>query len=151
MSVVDDLRTQISAGRIIFDAPPPRRQRLRRELLGQNAGTKVTESLQKLVLELSRRAQIRVSDLVRDGAGSHHTRGRAVDVGNEEIAAALLPGIASDEMVEELNIDELIFDASVAGQSDRNKWNFDQGQKHNFNVATLNQHRNHIHFAVKVE
>ena len=149
MSVVDDLRTQINAGRIIFDGPQSKTQRLTRELLGQNTGTKVTESLQRLVLELSRRAQIRVSDLVRPGTGSFHTKGRAVDVGNEEIAAALLPGIATDEMVEELNIDELIFDASVAGQADRNKWNFDQGQKHNFSAKTLNEHRNHIHFAVK--
>jgi hypothetical protein len=63
----------------------------------------------------------------------------------------LLPGIATDEMVEELNIDELIFDASVAGKANRNEWNFDQGEKHNFNAVTLNQHKNHIHFAVKAD
>ncbi|MFL6283645.1 MAG: hypothetical protein ACJ74Q_10950 [Pyrinomonadaceae bacterium] len=151
MSVVDDLKAQINAGRIIFDPPTTKSQRLRRELLGQNDGTKVTGSLQELVLELSRRAKIRISDLVRDGAGSFHTKGRAVDVGNEDIAASLLPGIATDEMVEELNIDELIFDASVAGKANRNEWNFDQGEKHNFNAVTLNQHKNHIHFAVKAD
>jgi hypothetical protein len=149
MSVVDDLRTQITAGRIIFDPPTTKAKRLRRELLGENTGTQVTESLQRLVLELSRRARIRLSDIVRDGAGSHHTRGRAVDVGNEDVAASLLPGVATDAMVEEFDIDEIIFDARVAGQTDRNHWNYDQGRKHNFNAATLNQHGNHIHFAVK--
>jgi hypothetical protein len=116
-------------------------------LLGENAGTKVTASLQALVLEVSRLRSIRISSIVRNEG--HHGRGRAFDVGNEEIAGALLPHIATDERVAELNIDELIFDATVAGQSDRNKWNYDQGRKHNFNSTTLNQHRNHIHFAVK--
>lgn len=42
-----------------------------------------------------------------------------------------------------------IRDAAVAGRGDRNEWNYDRGSKHNFNAPTLNQHRNHIHFAVK--
>ncbi|MDQ1592343.1 MAG: hypothetical protein QOG71_2970 [Pyrinomonadaceae bacterium] len=147
MSVVDDLRSQISAGRITFDPPAARSAKLRRELLGENAGTKVTGLLQELVLEVSRRSRIRISSIVR--SEGHHGRGRAFDVGNEEIAAALLPGIATDAQVRDLHIDELIFDATVAGQDDRNEWNYDQGQKHNYNGTTLNDHRNHIHFAVK--
>ncbi len=148
MSVIDDLRSQISAGRITFDPPTSKSARLRRELLGENAGTKVTESLQELVLEVSRRSRIRISSIVRTDQG-HHSRGRAFDVGNEEVAAALLPGIATDEMIEEMNIDELIFDATVAGKANRNEWNYDRGVKHNYNATTLSQHRNHIHFAVK--
>lgn len=46
----------------------------------------MTPALQALVLELSRLAQIRISSLIR-GSG-HHGMGRAVDIGNEEIAAA---------------------------------------------------------------
>ena len=147
MSVVDDLRDQISAGRIIFDNNSAR---LRRELLGENAGTvKVKPSLQRLALELSRVSRIRISDILRPGTASHHARGRAFDLGNEEIAEALLPHISTDEMVEAFNIDEIIFDAGVAGLEDRNEWNYDRGLKHNFSNGTLATHRNHIHFAVK--
>lgn len=149
MSVVDDLRAQINNGRIIFDGPASRAERLRAELLGENAGTKVTGRLQKLVLELSKLEIIRVSDLVRAGNGSHHGAGRAVDIGNEDIASALLPVVATDTKVQELGIDELIFDASVAGEADRNLWNYDGGQKHDFSASTLNEHRDHIHFSVK--
>jgi hypothetical protein len=149
MSVVDDLRGQIAAGRITFDPPTAKSQRLRRELLGENAGTQVTEALQELVLEVSRRVRIRISSIIREGGGSHHVRGRAFDVGNEEVAAALLPGIATDAEVRRLRIDEIIFDARVAERADRNEWNYDRGRKHNFNSTTLAEHRNHIHFAVK--
>lgn len=148
MSVIDDLRSQISSGRITFDPPASKSLKLRRELLGENTGTEVTESLQELVLAVSRRSRIRISSIVRNDRG-HHSRGRAFDVGNEEVAGALLPGIATDAKVEELRIDELIFDATLAGQANRNHWNYDRGRKHNFNSTTLNQHRNHIHFAVK--
>ena len=144
MSVVDDLKAQITAGRIIFDPPP---NKLQKELLGENDGTKVSELLQKLVLEVSSLQKIRISSIVR-GEG-HHGQGRAFDVGNEDIAAMLLPAIATDAKVHELQIDEIIFDATVAGQIDRNHWNYDVGQKHNYDNATLNQHKNHIHFAVK--
>ena len=147
MSVVEDLRAQISAGRITFDPPATKSARLKRELLGENTGTKVTQSLQELVLEVSRLKKIRISSIIR--TAGHHGSGRAFDVGNEEIAGTLLPGLATDARVEELRIDELIFDASVAGESNRNKWNYDRGLKHNYNAATLNQHNNHIHFAVK--
>lgn len=147
MSVVDDLRAQIAAGRIVFDNGSAR---LRRELLGQNAGTKVTPRLQALVLAVSRLQSIRISSIIRSGSSSRHVVGRAFDVGNETIAGELLPRIATDTRVAELGIDELIFDASVAGQSNRNKWNYDNGSKHNFDSATLKEHNNHIHFAVKV-
>lgn len=146
MSVVDDLRAQIDAGRIIFDPPAAR---LRRELLGENTGKKVTERLQELVLEVSRRGRIRISSILREGRGIHHTAGRAFDVGNEEVAGALLPGIATQAVVARFNIDEIIFDARIAGEADRNEWNFDRGEKHNFSPPTLARHRNHIHFAVK--
>jgi hypothetical protein len=145
--VVEALKAQIAAGKIIFDAP--NETRLKNQLLGLNNGTRVTGKLQSLVLELSRLAarQIRISSLVR--SSGHHGSGRAVDIGNEEIAGALLPQVATDAKVAALAIDELIFDATVAGESPRNKWNYDRGVKHNFNAATLDQHRDHIHFAVK--
>jgi hypothetical protein len=147
MSVVDDLRAQISAGRITFDPPASKAARLRRELLGENPGTKVTELLQELALEVSRLKKIRISSIIR--TAGHHGSGRAFDVGNEEIAETLLPDLATDDRIEELRIDELIFDAGVAGESNRNKWNYDRGRKHNYNAATLDQHSNHIHLAVK--
>src|SRR3712207_366723 len=143
MSVVDDLRTQIAAGRIIFDnGSAGQAARLCRELLGQNAGTRVTPRLQALALELSRLQPIRISSILRSGSASRHTVGRALDVGNETIAGALLPQVATDARVEALGIDKLIFDASVAGQSNRNRWNYDNGSRHNFNAATLTQHNN---------
>jgi hypothetical protein len=140
-------QAQIAAGKIIFDAP--NETRLKGPLLGLNNGTRVTGKLQSLVLELPRLAprRIRISSLVR--SSGHHGSGRVVDTGNEEIAGALLPQVATDARVAALAIDELIFDATVAGESPRNKWNYDRGVKHNFNAATLDQHRNHIHFAVK--
>ena len=109
----------------------------------------MTANLQSLVLELSKlvSSHIRISSLVR-GSG-HHGTGRAVDIGNENIAGSLLPKVAKSAQVAALKIDELIFDAGVAGESDRNKWNYDQGKKHNYDDATLKQHKNHIHFSVK--
>jgi hypothetical protein len=150
MSVVDDLSERISAGRIIFDsAQPGQAARLRRELLGQNAGTKVTRALQALILEVSGLQKIRISSIVRTGPSSHHVAGRAFDVGNEEIAGDLLPLIATDDRVEEMGIDEIIFDARVAGQANRNRWNYNAGRRHNYDAATLAAHNNHIHFAVR--
>lgn len=147
MSVVDDLKAQIAAGRIGFDPPQATADRLRSELLGENTGpVKVTERLQRLVLAVSRMKVIRVSSIIRNEG--HHGAGRAFDVGNEEVAADLLPLVATDAKVGELGIDEIIFDAGVAGQSDRNKWNYDAGAKHAYAAATLDQHKNHIHFAV---
>ena len=144
-SVVDKLRAQIKAGKIIFDKPT-----LQSELLGLNVGTKVTPKLQALVLKLCAMTPvIRISSLVRPDAGSFHAAGRAVDIGNEEIAAALLPQIATAQQVAALGIDELIFDARrIDAANDPNKFNFDQGKKHDFNPGTIGDHGDHIHFAV---
>jgi hypothetical protein len=143
--VVDKLKANIAAGKIIFDKPA-----LENELLGLNAGTKVTPKLQALVLKLCDMTPvIRISSLVRPAAGSHHAEGRAVDIGNEEIAAALLPQIATAQQVGALGIDELIFDARrINPANDPNKFNFDEGKKHDFNPGTISDHGNHIHFAV---
>jgi hypothetical protein len=144
--VVEKLKQLIAAKKIIFDA-----DRHRKSLLGLSTGTNATRKLQSLVLKLSELAvqQIRISSVVRTGGGSHHVTGRAVDIGNEEIADTLLPLVATDVQVAALQIDELIFDATKAGETNPNKWNYDRGVKHNYGAATLNQHRNHIHFAVK--
>jgi len=120
---------------------------LRKELLGENDGIRASELLQKLVLKVSNLQKIRISSIVR--SEGHHGEGRAFDVGNEDIAAMLLPAIATDAKVHEFKIDEIIFDATVAGQSERNHWNYDVGERHKYNSATLDQHKNHIHFAVK--
>jgi hypothetical protein len=140
--LVAQVKAQIAAGRISFDSDAQRAQMLR-----ENDGVKVTDKLLKLVIEVSKLQVIRVSSVVRNEG--HHGRGRAFDVGNEAIAGVLLPAIATDAKVAELEIDEVIFDATVAGQSDPNHWNYDQGAKHAYNAATVAQHRNHIHFAVK--
>jgi hypothetical protein len=145
-SIEDKLKEQIDAGKIIFDTGSE--TKLKKELLQENTGTKVTEDLQKLVHRLSTIANIRVSSLIRNSG--HHGSGKAVDIGNEEVAKSLLPGIATDTEVANNKIDEIIFDAKVADSTyDRNKWNYDQGSKHDYNSATLDDHKNHIHFAVK--
>lgn len=140
-TTVAALEKHISNGKIIFDKPS-----LKDELLGKNQGQKVTESLQKLVLHLADTVgkSIRISSLVR--TSGHHAAGRAVDIGNEEIAGEILPEIMP--LVDSLYIDELIFDAAIAGKSDRNEWNFDAGKKHSFDAATLDKHKDHIHFSV---
>jgi hypothetical protein len=144
------LSAQIAAGKIIFDSPA-----LKDQLLGgaSNGGVRVTGKLQSLVLKLSTMVpKIRISSLIRPAAGSHHAVGRAVDIGNEEIAGILLPLIATPQKVAELGIDELIFDArKISPANDKNKFNFDQGLKHDFNDATIHDHGDHIHFAVKAD
>jgi hypothetical protein len=144
--VVQRLKDLIAAGKLIFDA-----DRHRKSLLGLNAGRNATKKLQSLVVRLSELAgqQLRISSVVRPTGGSHHVTGRAVDIGNEEVAPALLPRVATDAQVAALAIDEIIFDARLAGETDRNKWNYDRGRKHDYGTSTLNQHGNHIHFAVK--
>lgn len=140
-ATVGALEKHIQNGKIKFDSAS-----LEAELLGKNQGQKVSETLQKLVLHLADTVSthVRISSLLR-GSG-HHGAGRAVDIGNEEIAAEILPEIVA--LVGALSIDELIFDASVAGKSDRNEWNYDKGKKHNYDTATLDKHSDHIHFAV---
>lgn len=142
-STIASLAAQIANGKIIFDANKPN---LRSELLAQNTGQKVTEKLQELVLRLSQisAAPIRVSSLIR--AGSKHGLGRAVDIGNEEIAGLLLPEVVP--LVGELSIDQVIFDATVAGRPNRNEWNYLGGTPHAYNSDTLDGHRDHIHLAV---
>ena len=141
--IVQKLRALIDSGAIIFD-----KASLKDELLGLNAGVKVTPKLQAFVVKLSGLAaprKIRISSLIRPGTGSHHTEGRAVDIGNQEIATALLPKIATDEQVRNLGIDELIFNAGFPSPQ---RFNYDQGVRHEFDQTTLNAHGNHIHFAV---
>jgi hypothetical protein len=144
MSVIDDLKAQIAGGKITFDKAV-----IEDELLGESAGVKVTAKLQKLVLEVSRNQSIRISSIVRPEG--HHGAGRAFDVGNEEIATALLNVFATDAKVAALEIDEIIFDAAKAipPQTDRNKWNYDLAKKHTYTETVLKDHGNHIHFAVK--
>ena len=152
-SVTDDLKAQITAGVIRFDPPATTAERLKQELLGENTGTQVTEKLQKLVLELSRTIDsgkhLRISSIIRNEG--HHGSGRAFDVGNEDIADHLLrvKQIATDPKVQNLGIDEIIFDAGGNTLAMRNQWNYDQGARHDYNTATLADHGNHIHFAVK--
>lgn len=148
LTLKQQLEAKINSGKIIFDAGDE--TELKKELLRDNSGTKITAKLQTLILELSKEVStnIRISSLVR--TQGHHGTGRAVDIGNESIAGTLLPNIATNTKVAELEIDEIIFDAAIiAGQTDRNKWNYDLGVKHNYNTSTLDDHRNHIHFAVK--
>lgn len=147
MAIVDDLKAKINEGRIIFDPTPGQPNKLRDELLGNNSGTKVTEALQRLVLAVCALAKIRISSIVR--SENLHGMGCAFDIGNEEVAKVILPILATDAKVAELAIDEIIFDATVAGESNRNKWNYDQGNKHDFDPVTLDKHRDHVHFGVK--
>jgi hypothetical protein len=106
-------------------------------------------ALQTLVLKLSQKVgtHIRLSSLVREAG--HHGAGRAVDIGNEDVAAQLLPLVATDTEVAALKIDEVIFDAAICGENDRNKWNYDRGRKHNYDSDTVGRHANHIHFSVR--
>lgn len=147
MSVVDDLKQQIKDRRITFDPPPATATRLQEELLGTNAGDKkVTERLQSLVLAVSKLEKIQISSIIRNEG--HHGTGRAFDVGNEAVAASLLPSIATSEQVKKLGIDEIIFDAGGATLAERNRWNFDAGKKHSYDDKTLRAHAGHVHFAV---
>lgn len=136
-SIETQLGKRIADGRITFD-----KDELKQQLLRNNAGTQITQKLQALVLELCdlSPAPIVVSDLPRTG--------RAVDIGNEAIASTLLPLVATDAQVKALDIDEIIFDAAVAGESDRNRWNYDGGEKHGYDPATLDGYKDRIRFSV---
>jgi len=105
MSLIDDLKSQIAEGKISFDTVPSgTADRLKQELLGENSGTTVTSTLQKLVLDVSKLNRIRISSIIRNEG--HHSEGRAFDVGNEDIATALLQIVATDMKVVALKIDE---------------------------------------------
>ena len=159
--VVKQLKQQIAAGKIIFDGPWYTADRLGKELLGKNWGTRVTERLQELVLDLSKTVstQIRISSLIRRTEGSYHKVGQAVDIGNEEIASSLLPIIATDGKVMSMGIDAIIFDTQrpngpAKTLAERNKWNYKSGVKSwppYYTDAFFKEvpHWNHIHFAVK--
>ncbi len=147
MTITDELKAQISSGKISFDPPQGTADRLRAELLGENAaGPRVSQLLQRLALAASQIVAIRISSILRDEG--KHRQGFAFDVGNEDVARDLLSILATNEQVLKFAIDEIIFDAGVAGYDDRNKWNYDNGTRHDFDGATLDQHRNHVHLAV---
>lgn len=149
--VIAKLKAKIDAGKITFDPPAATSERLRKELLGENTGTQVTAHLQAMVLELANltTTHIRISSLVRGSTTSHHGSGRAVDVGNEGVAGQLLPLVATNSKVANLKIDELIFDAGVAGKANRNEWNYNEGSKHSYDDGELNRHKDHIHISVR--
>ncbi len=142
-----ELTKQISAGKIKFDNNS---EELRAQLLQENGGYLIAATLQKLILYLSQTVSsyIRISSIVRK-PGGHHGERRAVDIGNEEIANEILPKIANDLQASIYNIDEIIYDAGGSLQVSRNKWNYDNGVRHNFSETVLSQHKNHIHFSVK--
>lgn len=135
------LNAHIDKGKIIFD-----RDTLRQELLRENSGTKITLTLQKMILHFADTvpSHIRISSLVR--ANGKHGAGKAVDIGNEEVVRDLLNDISL--FISVLDIDEVIFDAAVVGEMDRNQWNYDKGIKHDFAASRLNEHKDHVHFAV---
>lgn len=54
----------------------------------------------------------------------------------------------TDSKVQNLEIDEIIFDAGGVTLQLRNRWNYDQGVRHDYDTGTLGEHSNHIHFAV---
>jgi hypothetical protein len=144
--VIQDLKKQIENGRILFQQGPIDKP----ELLGTaRAQVQITEKLRTLILELSRLSSrpIVINDLLRASGRSHHARGRAVDI-DESVAKDLLTIVAHHNSVDWLQIDEIIFDASVVGESDPNVWNFDRGRPHKYGERDLRNHRDHIHFAV---
>lgn len=150
MSAADELTRLIASGRLVFDTSAA--ETLERELLGTPPARAVHPNVQALLIGLCKKAPtttLRISSLFRTG-DSHHAEGRAVDIGNEEVASALLPVVATPAVVDSLSIDEIIFDASaIPGETSRNRYNFDAGRPHAYGDATLRKHRNHIHFAVR--
>jgi hypothetical protein len=149
--IVKLLREQIAAGKIRFQAP---QEKLKAMLLGKpEDGVSVTSKLQRLVFHLATITDtfIEVSSIIRPAsAGSLHKAGRAIDLGNENIAPSLLPKVAIQSVVDQFGIDEVIFDARKMGVDNPNRFNFNQGHPHAFDVGTINEHGDHIHFAVKV-
>lgn len=143
--VVDSLKELIRSRRIIFDET-----RMRKELVGGHSEKSATPKLQRLVVALTEMTdeQIRISSVVRASSAGHHSTGRAIDIGNEEIANKLLPILSQRVNIDRLGVDELIFDAKIVGKRDRNFWNYDRGRKHDYNARTLDTHGDHIHIAV---
>ncbi|RAX37836.1 cell wall hydrolase [Rhizobium tropici] len=143
--VIKLLREYIAANKIRFQPP---KDKLRGMLLGTGPGT-ATPSLRRLVLHLAGVVDtfIEISSIVRPGGGSFHQSGQAVDIGNEDIASSLLPKVAIQSIVDQFKIDEIIFDSRKIGEK-TNRFNFNGGKPFSYDEATINQHGNHIHFAV---
>lgn len=139
------LQQKIDEQKITFEAGKPR---LREQLLRTNSGPVITPKLQSLVLTLATLSPdpIQISEFPQ--ATDDPDAGRAVTIGNEDIAGRLLPLVANPEQVAKLDIGKIIFDASVAGQSDRNMWNYSSGTQHSYDLATLGAHRTDIYFSV---
>jgi hypothetical protein len=146
---VAKLEKLIKDGRIIFDNGSTR---LKNELLGKSTGkVKISPKLQHLVVTLCglTTKTIRLSSIIRENdTASHHSTGRALDIGNESIASDLLPKIATNSMVTKHHVDELIFDATIAGETDKQKWNYNEGKRHSYVQSTIKTHRNHVHISV---
>ncbi|MBB4509566.1 cell wall hydrolase [Rhizobium leguminosarum] len=144
--VLQLLRDHIAKGKIRFQSP---KDTLRGMLLGNGQNGSATPALQKLVLHLASVVDtfIEISSIVRPGVGSLHQTGQAVDIGNEGVAGTLLPKVAVQSAVDSFGINEIIFDSRKIGQK-TNRYNFNSGHPFAFDDATINQHGNHIHFAV---
>ncbi|MES0042243.1 cell wall hydrolase [Mesorhizobium sp. M0091] len=141
------LREHIANGKVRFQPP---KDKLRGMLLGTGNDGSATPLLRRLVLHLASVVDtfIEISSIVRPGGGSFHQTGQAVDIGNEDIAGKLLPKVAIQSVVDQFRIDEIIFDSRKVGFK-TNRFNFNGGSPHTFDDTTINQHGNHIHFAVK--
>jgi len=146
-NVENQLQQALDQKKITFD---PGKSYLRDQLLRKNSPPLITPKLQSLVLALATLSPdpIRISELLQTTGDDDHVNGRAVAIGNEEIAARLLPSVATAEQVTKLAINKIIFDAGVAAQADRNIWNIDSGVPHSYDDATLAAHRTDIYFAV---
>jgi len=147
-TVVQQLESLIAANKIRFDEP-----RLKQELLRANSGLKISPKLQALVLKLVALVKptehLRISSLVRASAG-HHGAGRAVDIGNQEIARDFLPQFATPAKVAALGIDELIYNAGGLDAARPQKFNFNDGAPFpRFDDRTMADHLDHIHVSVK--
>lgn len=151
MTVLARLTEHVNAGTIIFDAGAE--DRLKGELYRNPPALPITERLQATILEIADIMRgaggIRISSLVRSNDDGRHGENRAVDIGNEGIASTLLPTITTAAKIAELEIDEIIFDASIAGQGDSNHWNLKNGVPFNYSNGVLGDHRNHIHISVQ--
>lgn len=142
----DKLNKQIKDKKIEFDVA--KLEQLENVLLRRNSGTRVVPQLQELICKLSELARVRIGSLVRSDDMHHHDDGWACDITNIEDARALLSSFATDVKVEKFGIGDIIFDAGVAGEADRNKWNYYKGEKYSFDDGTLNQYKEHIHISV---
>lgn len=143
--VIKLLREHIASGKIRFQSP---KETLKNMLLGREEGS-AKASLRRLVLHLASVVDtfIEISSIMRDSPGSLHHTGHAVDIGNETVAGALLPKVAIQPVVDEFGVDEIIFDARKIGQK-TNRFNFNDGRPFSFGDAAINDHGDHIHFAV---